>query len=166
MAEILFIILSQLVLWHKLCFHLVYQRHQVKKYILLLSFPLLTIQANSQGKKINDILGRWEIGGDNNKGAYLQIIDSSTIILNYMGETKTLVDCKIDFSKNPAWFDFSAKDTSSILRFKSLLMIVGEDMIKWQIFIDEERPSHFSSTKGELLYLKKTRAGSAAVATN
>jgi hypothetical protein len=43
---------------------------------------------------------------------------------------------------------------------------MGEDVIKWQVFIDEDRPAYFSSTKGEMLYLKKTRTTSTAIATN
>ena len=95
------------------------------------------------------------------------MIDSTTIILNYMGETKTLVDCKMDFSKSPAWFDFQTKDSSSTLVVKSLLQVIGDDMIKWQLFIDEDRPNYFSSTKGELFYLKKSgNSTGTAVATN
>ena len=138
----------------------------MKKILTVLSC-LLVLAGNSQVKKLKDITGEWSIAGEKNTGASLQIIDSSTIILTYMGETKTLFDCKIDFTKSPAWFDFSTKDSSETLRVKSLLQVVGDDIIKWQLFIDEDRPAYFSSTKGELLYLKRSATrNTGAVATN
>ncbi|MEO6611569.1 MAG: hypothetical protein ABIT05_14060 [Chitinophagaceae bacterium] len=136
-----------------------------KIFPVILLFCALT--GSSQVKKIRDIVGNWNIAGDKNAGASLQIVDSSTIILTYMGETKTLTDCKIDFTKSPAWFDFSTRDSSNTLRVKSLLQVIGDDMIKWQLFIDEERPPYFSSTKGELLYLKRSATRTTgAIATN
>ncbi|MBC7872613.1 MAG: hypothetical protein H7Y01_01380 [Ferruginibacter sp.] len=120
---------------------------------------LLSVAANSQLKKITDIRGHWDIAGEQNAGASLQILDSSTIILTYMGKKMNIIDYKIDFTKSPVWFDFSTKDTGSAVMIKSLLQVIGDDMIKWQLFLDEERPSHFSSTKGEMFYLKKARTG-------
>jgi hypothetical protein len=34
---------------------------------------------------------------------------------------------------------------------------MNDSMIKWQLFVDEDRTDHFSSTKGELYYLRKTK---------
>lgn len=137
------------------------------KKILAVISCFLVLAGNSQVKKLKDITGEWQIAGEKNTGASLQIVDSSTIILTYMGETKTLFDCKIDFTRSPAWFDFSTRDSSEVLKVKSLLQVIGDDVIKWQLFIDEERPNYFSSTKGELLYLKKSATRNAgAVATN
>lgn len=82
-----------------------------------------------------------------------------------MGEKKKITNCKIDFSKSPIWFDFSIEDNGSVVQIKSLLEITGDDLIKWQLFVDEDRTPHFSSTKGELFYLRKTRA-SASIASN
>lgn len=137
------------------------------KKILLIISCFFVVTANSQVKKLKDITGAWNIAGEGNAGASLQIVDSSTIILTYLGETKTLFDCKIDFTKSPAWFDFSTKDNSQVLRVKSLLQVIGDDVIKWQLFIDEDRPNYFSSSKGELLYLKKSAPrNTGAIATN
>ena len=134
-----------------------------KTLTVILLLGVLT--GNSQVKKIHDIMGQWNITGD--KNASLRIVDSSTIVLTYMGETKTLFDCKIDFTKSPAWFDFSTRDSSEVIRVKSLLQVIGDDMIKWQLFVDEDRPNYFSSTKGELLYLKRSVTRNAgAIATN
>jgi len=114
-------------------------------------------QAFNQQKQLKDLIGRWEIVGEQSDSASLEVIDSSTIILNYMGEKKRIVDYKIDFQKSPIWFDFSTGDSSSTVVVKSLLEIMNDSMIKWQLFVDEDRTDHFSSTKGELYYLRKAK---------
>ena len=110
-----------------------------------------------QQKKLKDLVGRWEIVGEQTDSASLEVIDSSTIILNYMGEKKKIIEYKIDFQKSPIWFDFSTGDSSSTIVVKSLLEIMNDNMIKWQLFVDEDRTDHFSSSKGELYYLRKAK---------
>ena len=114
-------------------------------------------EAFNQQKQLKDLVGRWEIIGEQSDSASLEIIDSSTIILNYMGERKKINDYKIDFQRSPIWFDFSTGDSSSTVVVKSLLEVMNDSMIKWQLFVDEDRTDHFSSTKGELYYLRKTK---------
>ena len=131
----------------------------MKQIFIVIAACLLSISASAQIKKFRDIIGTWDITGEQNTGASLQIIDSSTIVLTYMGERKNITYYKIDFTKSPIWFDFSTKDsTSSTLQVKSLLQILGDDMIKWQLFVDEDRPDHFSSSKGELFYLIRSKS--------
>ena len=116
-------------------------------------------QAFNQQKQFKDLVGRWEIVSDQTDSASLEIIDSSTIILSFMGEKKKIIDYKIDFQRSPIWFDFSTSgDSSSVFLVKSLLEIMNDNMIKWQLFVDEDRTDHFSSTKGELYYLRKAKA--------
>ena len=115
-------------------------------------------QAFNQQKQFKDLVGRWEIVSDQTDSASLEIIDSSTIILSFMGEKKRIIDYKIDFQRSPIWFDFSTSDdSSSTVLVKSLLEIMNDNMIKWQLFVDEDRTDHFSSTKGELFYLRKAK---------
>ena len=125
----------------------------------------LGITGFGQEKKLKDLIGRWEIIGEQNESASLEVIDSSTIILNYMGEKKKIIEYKIDFQKSPIWFDFSTGDSSSTVLVKSLLEIMNDSMIKWQLFVDEDRTDYFSSSKGELYYLRKANPaiGSAVV---
>jgi hypothetical protein len=121
-------------------------------------FILFSFPGVCQSKKFQDIVGRWTVIGELGQEVHLEIIDSSDIMLTYMGEEKKMLNYKIDFSKSPAWFDFSVKDTtSSILNVKSIIEIVNESLIKWQLFVDEDRPDHFSSSKGELFYLKREK---------
>ena len=130
-------------------------------------FVLLGTTGFGQQKTLKDIIGRWEIVGEQDDSASLEVIDSSTIILNYMGEKKKIFDYKIDFQRSPIWFDFSTSgDSSSVVLVKSLLEVMNDNMIKWQLFVDEDRTDHFSSTKGELYYLRKAKPsiGTAIVA--
>ena len=129
----------------------------MKKIFVLMTVLITELQVFSQQRQFKDLVGRWEIVGEQMDSASLEIIDSSTIILNYMGEKKKIVDYKIDFQRSPIWFDFSTEDSSSTIVVKSLLEIMNESMIKWQLFVDEDRTDHFSSTKGELYYLRKAK---------
>jgi len=123
-------------------------------------------EAFNQQKQLKDLIGRWEIVGEQSDSASLEIIDSSTIILNYMGERKKIIDYKIDFQRSPIWFDFSTGDSSSTVMVKTLLEVMNDSMIKWQLFVDEDRTEHFSSTKGELYYLRKAKPAAITALVN
>ena len=136
----------------------------MKKIISITAFlACITIGAGAQTIKFTDLIGTWEISGE--EGASLQVVDSNTIILTYMGEKKKITNYSLDVSKSPCWFDFSAKDSASVVQVKSLLDKEGE-FIKWQLFIDEERTPHFSTGKGETFYLRKQRQTSAIAASH
>ena len=131
----------------------------MKKIFLLLAIPFFLMKGYAQQKKLKDLIGHWEIVGDKDNVVSLEVIDSSTIILSYNGEKKKLTDYKIDFDKSPIWFDFSTvADSNSVVAVKSIIEIMNDNMIKWQLFVDEERTPYFSSSKGELFYLRKTKA--------
>ena len=129
----------------------------MKKIFFVLMILFTGTEAFNQQKQLKDLVGRWEIIGEQSDSASLEIIDSSTIILNYMGERKKIFEYKIDFQRSPIWFDFSTGDSSSTVVVKSLLEVMNDSMIKWQLFVDEDRTEHFSSTKGELYYLRKAK---------
>ena len=139
-----------------------------KNLLAAVMVTFFVVNGFSQQKKLKDLVGRWEIVGELNTGACLEILDSSTMVLVYNGEKKKIVDYKIDFSKSPIWFDFSTGDSTSVVTVKSLLEIMNDNMIKWQLFMDEDRTVHFSSSKGELFYLRKSASGTNAIvaATN
>ena len=129
----------------------------MKKIFFVLMILFIGTEAFNQQKQLKDLIGRWEIVGEQSDSASLEIIDSSTIILNYMGERKKIIEYKIDFQRSPIWFDFSTGDSSSTVVVKSLLEVMNDSMIKWQLFVEEDRTEHFSSTKGELYYLRKAK---------
>jgi hypothetical protein len=132
----------------------------MKRIILILSFIFTGIYVFAQGKKFDRMIGRWEFMGEQGAGGTLEVIDSSTIMLTYMGEKRKIENLNIDFSKSPFWLDFTTKDTASTVNIKSLMEIVNDSLIKWQLFIDEPRTSHFTSNKGELFYLRKSNTTS------
>ena len=140
----------------------------MKKIFFVLMILFTGTEAFNQQKQLKDLIGRWEIVGEQSDSASLEIIDSSTIILSFMGEKKRIIDYKIDFQRSPIWFDFSTSgDSSSVVLVKSLLEVMNDNMIKWQLFVDEDRTDHFSSTKGELYYLRKAKpANSNAIVSN
>jgi hypothetical protein len=130
----------------------------MKKISMILIISFFALKSIGQQKKLKDLVGHWEIVGDTNNTASLDVVDSSTIILTYNGEKKKVLDYKIDFTKSPIWFDFSTSgDSASTIAIKSIIEILNDKMIKWQLFVDEERTPYFSSSKGELFYLRKTK---------
>jgi hypothetical protein len=131
--------------------------------IVAVVFVFFSLRCFCQPKKIQDIIGRWTVVGEGPE-AGLEIIDSADIVISYLGEEKKVLNYKIDFSKSPSWFDFSVKDTSSsVVNIKSIMEIINDGLIKWQLFVDEDRPDHFSSGKGELFYLKRVNTNSNTV---
>jgi hypothetical protein len=129
----------------------------ILRIIVIGGLFLLSVSGYGQNTKFKDIAGKWEVMGDSNSHATLTIIDSSTIEFSYMGEKKTISNCTIDYNKSPYWLDFTATDSSASFQVKSILQKVGDDTLKWQLFIDEDRSPYFTASKGELFYLKKTR---------
>ena len=129
----------------------------MKKVCALIVLCLIGLQGFTQLKKFQDIVGRWEFAGEQNAGATLEIIDSTTILLTFNGEVKKVSNIKVDLTKSPVWFDFSAQDTSSTIQVKSILELHGDTVLKWQLFVDEERSPHFTAKRGELLYLRRAK---------
>jgi hypothetical protein len=130
----------------------------MKKSMFVFSLSLiLSSTIHSQTNNFNKLIGKWEISTEDGQPAYLEIIDSATIILTYMGETKKCNNPQINFTKSPHWFDFSTGNSDSAIQIKSLVEIFDNDIIKWQLFVDEERTPYFTATKGEIFYLKKSR---------
>ncbi len=135
------------------------------KKLLLVLFVSISFNAavSAQARSFKDLIGKWEISGEE-EGASLEIIDSSNIYLTYGGERKKVMSYTFDLSKAPGWFDFSIQDSAGVFHVKSLFQVFGDNAMKWQIFLDDDRTSYFSSTKGELMYLKKRPIAVTAVA--
>jgi hypothetical protein len=139
----------------------------MKKIVIITAIIcFLQINSFSQATRFTTMIGSWQIVSDDEPGGRLDVIDSNTIIIKFMGEEKKLTGCKIDFSRSPYWFDFSATDTTTAFsNFKSLLDFVNDDTMRWQVFIDEDRPDHFTSDGGELFYLRRIHNKPAALAS-
>jgi hypothetical protein len=133
------------------------------KKSMVLVFVAVSVLASAQPltskaklPAIQDIVGSWEIIGTKNEGS-LDIQDEYSVIVNYRGERRSISDFSMDFSKSPIWFDFTVRDSSGSMVIKSIMEIISPDLIKWQVFIDEERSPHFTAERGELFYLKRLR---------
>ena len=138
----------------------------MKKIIVIMgSFILLCLQSfsqtssshNNRAPSMESLVGRWEIVGTKADGGRLEILDSTTIVITYGGEKKALSGFEMDFTKSPIWFDFYVKDSSATMTVKSIMEVISDDLIKWQVFMNEDRASHFTSEKGELFYLKRIK---------
>ena len=136
-----------------------------KIFVITGSFILLCLQSFSQTSSsqsnrvlsMQSLIGRWEIVGTKEDGGRLEILDSSTIVITYGGEKKALSGFQMDFTKSPIWFDFFVRDSSATMTVKSIMEVISDDLIKWQVFMNEERMNYFTSEKGELFYLKRIK---------
>lgn len=136
----------------------------ILRIIIIGGLFLLSVSGFAQNSKLKDIAGKWEVVGDPGANAALTIIDSATLEFSYMGEKKTVSNYSIDYSKSPYWLDFNCSDSSSKFQVKSILQKVGDDVLKWQLFIDEDRSPFFTTSKGEVFYLKRSSQGAVSTA--
>lgn len=119
-----------------------------------LSVVFISLSASSQNLSIKNLVGRWETAD----GAGLEIIDSSRIFVTYGKERKPILTYEADFSKSPCWFDFVVKDSGQQLStMKSLLLLEGNDVLKWQVFDDGNRPADFISDRGYTVILRRRK---------
>ena len=117
----------------------------------------LTNNKSAQDKTIFNLIGSWEIIGARSEGGGLEILDSNSIVMTFEGQKKPITSCTFDFSKSPIWFDFSVKEDGDTMVVKSIIEVISEDLVKWQVFMDEERTEHFTASKGEMFYLKRNK---------
>jgi hypothetical protein len=127
----------------------------MKKVIVALVLFLTTgVITNAQSKyNFDNLKGSWR----NSQGAGLDIVDSNTIYIVYGANKKQVSNSRVDFTKSPAWFDIAVKDSTNITKLKSLLLFVNEDLLQWQVFDSETRPAYFSTSKGDMLFLKRVK---------
>lgn len=125
--------------------------------VALAQFTAHSQTATKQPYGIESLVGRWDIIGTRNEG-WLDIVDRDKIVFSYRGERKSVSSFDIDFSKNPIWFDFEVKgEGDATMTVKSIMEVISDDLVKWQVFIDEDRSDHFTADRGELFYLKRMK---------
>lgn len=125
----------------------------MKNVILVLALLFLMAGVVNAQKKYDfeNLKGSWR----NSNGAGLDIVDSNTIYLVYGEQKKQVSKSRVDFSKSPVWFDLAVQDSSNLIKMKSLLLFVNDNLLQWQVFESETRPAYFSSGKGDMLFLKR-----------
>jgi len=115
---------------------------------------LVSLNAFSQKTSIKNLVGVWE----SSDGAGLEIIDSSRIFILYGSERKPILTYQADFSRIPFWFDFVVKDSAQQLStMKSLLLLQSNGDLKWQVFEDGNRPLNFTTSKGDVVILRRKK---------
>jgi hypothetical protein len=125
----------------------------MKKILMpLIALMLAWSQVAAQSYTLKNLKGRWE----SSDGGGIEILDSNKVYLIYGSERKLVDSFQADFSKSPCWFDLSIKSSAEKIDMKTLLLIVNEDLLQWQIF-ENDRPDHFSAEKGEMVYLRRKK---------
>jgi len=112
---------------------------------------LIGANTSAQNTSIQSLVGRWQT----EDGAGLEIIDSSRMFVTYGKERKPILSYKADFSKSPCWFDFVVKDTAQKLSTIKSLLLLENDILKWQVFEEGDRPSDFATEKGDIVLMRR-----------
>jgi len=128
-----------------------YKSNTMKNIWMILIVLLLGAAARAQNTSIKSLVGKWET----EDGAGLEVIDSARMFVTYGKERKPILSYQADFSKSPCWFDFVVKDTAQKLSTLKSLLLLDNDVLKWQVFEDGNRPSNFASDKGEIVILRR-----------
>jgi len=99
-----------------------------------------------------DLVGSWRTKA----GAGLDIVDSNTVYIVRGGLRKLATATLSDVNKAPVTFNLTVKDSSKVVTLKGLLMLVGDNLMQWQIFDSETKPASFTSnSRGDMLFLKR-----------
>lgn len=130
----------------------------MKKVMLVFIGLFLYIATMAQERSIQALVGLWEAVSSVNEGGGLEVKDSVQLYLVFGDQKKKIMSYKVDFSQSPARFDFTVQqDSTNTLSLKSLLQFVNSDLIKWQVFEDDQVPMHFASNGGEIVYLRRKK---------
>ena len=128
-----------------------------KFFSVLVLYIFISVGAVAQSRNIQQLMGRWEAVDTENSSGGLEVIDSAKIYLVYGSEKKAITSFKFDFSKSPATFDFTIKDSAETTSLKSLIQFVNDDLIQWQVFESDIRPAHFTQSGGQMVYLRRKK---------
>ena len=120
--------------------------------LLVVSFSFNKTVA--QGRNPLFLAGPWKTVQSPNAGGGIEVVDTSKINLFFGKEHKPLVSFQADFSRSSAWLDLTVKDTAGNVRLQSLLQVIDEGLIQWQLF-DSTRTNHPASARGEIIFLRR-----------
>lgn len=123
----------------------------MKQFLILSALVLFQLAGFSQKRSFKDLIGRWE----SPDGAGLEFLDSSRIFIVYGQERKPILSYEADFTKSPAWFDFVIRDTAEKLSKMKSLLSLENDVLRWQVFEEGERPASFIPGRGDVVILQR-----------
>jgi hypothetical protein len=130
----------------------------MKKVMLMLAGLFFYLGTIAQARNMQAFTGLWEAVSSANAGGGLEIKDSTQLYLVFGDQKKKILQYKIDFTQSPGRFDFTVQqDSTTTLSLKSLLQFVNHDLIKWQVFEDDNVPMYFASSGGEIVYLRRKK---------
>lgn len=95
--------------------------------------------ANAQQRTVSDLAGRWE-SEDGTTGS-MEFIEGNKVVVSISGMQVPAASYSIDFSQDPIWFDVFVSPGKAV---KGLLKFIDDDTMKWQLFLDGDRPLDFS----------------------
>ena len=127
-----------------------------KKWIAACIATIFCVMGMAQKKFPPQLIGQWE-GLQKDASSGLEFTGSDSVYLFYNNEKKLATQIHLDASKNPLWFDFAVEDGSEQIQVKSLLIVINEDLLKWQVFTQEARPAHFTESAGETMFLRRKK---------
>ncbi|HEX8314130.1 MAG TPA: hypothetical protein VF609_04020 [Flavisolibacter sp.] len=109
--------------------------------------------SKKEERSFQDLVGSWR----NKSGAGLDIVDSNTVYIVRGNQRKLALPNVSDVSKAPVTFNLTLKDSSKVVTLKGLLMLVGDNMLQWQVFDSETKPASFNSgrSRGDMLFLRR-----------
>ncbi len=105
----------------------------------------------TQTYSFENLKGNWR----NKQGAGLEIVDSSKLYVVYKDHKKQLVNYAVDFSSNPAVFNFVLKEQSGTVNVKSMLLFINDDLIQWQVMDGDSKPVNYNTSKKDIVVLRK-----------
>ena len=126
-------------------------------FCFLITVVLLNHSSFAQQRSIQNLVGKWEAVDSENSSGGIEVVSGDQIFLVYGSEKKPVHSFRLDFSKSPAWFDFTVKDSASTITLKSLIQFINEDLIQWQLFDGDVRPAHFTNSGGQMVYLRRKK---------
>lgn len=122
--------------------------------LIAILFSFFFIQAPSQSKITDKLIGTWE-GIDSAEERGSIIIKNNNILMLVLSPTET-IECKyqIDTTKSPMWFDIIIEEEGGeVSTMKSLVLFVNNDTIKWEVFFDRERTPNFTADTSQDIVL-------------
>lgn len=133
------------------------ERCVMKKIILLIVVLTIGLIVKAQQGTIQGLVGKWDAIDAGNAHGTLQIVDSTHIYLTFHGQTKPIISYTVDFTKKPIWFDFAVPEGDSVVHLKSILRMISDSKLQWQIFTGDNRPEYFTKSHGDMVYLIRKR---------
>ena len=131
----------------------------MKKIFIILLLVITSNSSWSQTKTYTDIIGKWEGEDDTEKFGRIEIIDSTSVLLEIPGEDIPKGTYKVDFSKSPIWFDVIINDGHREMILKGLLSFLDKDTMRWQVNYEGIRKTKFQEDTEETksIILKRSK---------